>query len=186
MAPKIAVLSGVSGSGKTTACARVAALGQAKGLRVAGILSPPRESGGAKAGIDVEDIVSRMRRPLATSLAVPGSYVAAQEGASRGPRFGMWQFDAGTLAWGRQLLAAATPCDVLVIDEIGPLELLRDEGWPNALEVLEDGGYALAVVGVRPWLVETLGGRLAGARLWALPLDRSNRDAVPGEILDEL
>ena len=95
----------------------------------------------------------------------------------------MWRFDAGTLAWGRQLLASATPCDVLVIDEIGPLELLRDEGWPNALEVLRQGGYTLAVVGVRRALVATLAGRLSGARLWVLPVDPSSRDELPAKIL---
>ena len=40
------------------------------------------------------------------------------------------------------------------MDEIGPLELDRGRGWVNALDVLCAGQFGLAVVVVRPSLVD--------------------------------
>ena len=42
------------------------------------------------------------------------------------------------------------------MDEIGPLEMDRGEGWTNALEVLRLGEYRLAVAVVRPSLVDAV------------------------------
>ena len=67
---------------------------------------------------------------------------------------GPHRFDPAAVAWGVALLDAACPCDILIIDEIGPLEMDRGEGWANALEVLRRGRYRLAVAAVRPSLVD--------------------------------
>ena len=37
--------------------------------------------------------------------------------------------DAEVLAWGTRILQQATPCDLLVVDELGPLKFERGEGW---------------------------------------------------------
>ena len=54
------------------------------------------------------------------------------------------------------LLEANPNCDLLVVDELGPLELVRGEGWQAALEALAQGGYCLALVVVRPELLDVL------------------------------
>ena len=46
------------------------------------------------------------------------------------------------------------PCDLFIVDELGPLELIRAEGWVNALETLRQPTYRVGVVVIRPELVE--------------------------------
>jgi nucleoside-triphosphatase THEP1 len=66
---------------------------------------------------------------------------------------GRWVFDPGTLDWANRVLAAAPPCDLLIVDELGPLELTRGEGLKAAFEVIPQGRYQLAVAVIRPELV---------------------------------
>jgi nucleoside-triphosphatase THEP1 len=66
------------------------------------------------------------------------------------------RFDYGVIAWASKRLESACPCDLLVVDEIGPLELIYGRGWRNALDVVGSGDWSLAVVAIRPRLVHAL------------------------------
>jgi nucleoside-triphosphatase THEP1 len=66
---------------------------------------------------------------------------------------GPYRFDEAAIAWGVARLGRACPCDLLIVDEVGPLEMNRVAGWTNALEVLLTGDCRLAVAVVRPSLV---------------------------------
>lgn len=169
--PSIVILSGESGSGKTTICIRVVTLARARGLRVAGILTPPRLAGGCKVGLDVEDIRAGQRRPLAERV-----------GGTSGPATESWHFHAEGLAWGTMILRCATPCDLLVIDELGPLELAGGQGWTVGLDLLRASRYCLALVVVRPALLPRFREQLGGVEPLILTVTRANRDALPGEI----
>ncbi len=68
---------------------------------------------------------------------------------------GRWLFSPSALAWGNDLLASCLPADLFIVDELGPLELIRGEGWVNALEALRSGRYKIGLVVIRPELVET-------------------------------
>jgi nucleoside-triphosphatase len=149
---RIAILSGLQGSGKTTLCRRLVEEARVLGLDCAGILGPAQVEAGAKVGIDIEDVRTGERRALAAADDLPARL-----------RLGPWRFDDEAVAWGRARLDDASPCDVLFVDEIGPLELNRGEGFTNALEVLRSGDYRLAVAVVRPALVDEVRTRL-GAR----------------------
>jgi nucleoside-triphosphatase THEP1 len=173
--PDLVVLSGESDCGKTTLCAQVAGLAGAAGLDVAGLLSPARRAGGRKVGIDVQDLRSGRRRPLAEARA--GSEPDA------GPGTEGWRFDPEGLAWGAELLGRATPCDVLVIDELGPLELLRGQGWRIGLDVLRAGGYRLALVVVRPALVGRFRAQVDGRELVTLAVTHLNQAFLAGQLL---
>lgn len=85
----------------------------------------------------------------------------APDALSGHTRLGPHRFDEATIAWARGRLEAACPCDVLVVDEIGPLEIERGEGWTNALGVLRDGDYRLAVAVVRLRLLGAIRAALA-------------------------
>ena len=139
------VLSGESGSGKTTLCVRTVSLLQRAGVQVAGIVSPARFEGGKKTGIFVQDVRTGSRR----LLAEPG----------KGDGLG-WSFDPEALRWGSDVLKTAAPCDVLVIDELGPLELKQGKGWTAAWDVLNAHPAVAALVVVRPSLVDSLKDRL--------------------------
>jgi nucleoside-triphosphatase THEP1 len=138
----VAILTGEHGAGKTTACGRLVTGARELGLSPAGIICPARLEGGAKVGIDVADVRTGERRRLAEMDGLPARL-----------RVGPYRFDDSAVAWGVDRLESACPCDLLIVDEIGPLEMTRGEGWVNALEVLRRGRYRLAVVVVRPSLV---------------------------------
>lgn len=144
---RIVIITGGRGAGKTRLCLRLAERARAYGWRVAGAACPAVFQAGEKTGIAVQDLRSGETRRLAQRLT-PGS--AAQV------RTEGWAFDPDGLDWGNRLFASAAPCDLLVVDELGPLELVRGEGWQAALEALAQGGYCLALVVVRPELLDVL------------------------------
>jgi len=138
------VLTGSSGSGKTTLCRRLVAAARAAGLDAAGILSPARVVDGRKVGIDALDPRSGRSRPFASLHA-----------GTRAPGvlMGPWTFDEAAVEWGNALLRSATPCDLLVVDELGSLEFVHHRGWLAGFEAVGSGGYRQAVVVVRNGLV---------------------------------
>ena len=147
----LVLLAGESGCGKTTLCTRVVAALKARGLDVAGVLTLPRLAAprGEKIGMDVEDVRTGERVALAERVAV-----------GEGTANLTWKFDEAGLARGAQILREATPCDVLVVDELGPLELIHHKGWISALDILQTGHYRTAFVVVRPGLVENFRARV--------------------------
>jgi len=143
MQGQLAIVSGPRGSGKTMLCLRLIELARQRGLDCAGIMSPARFREGRKVGIDALDVRSGERRSLAEADQLPGDL-----------RTAAFRFDTGAVKWGAAILDTACPCDVLMVDELGPLELERGQGWVNALAVLRSGQWKLAIVVVRPALVE--------------------------------
>lgn len=173
--PAVGLISGDIGSGKTTLCRQLAALARQEGLDCAGVISPGRYREGRKVGIDLLDLRSGERRPLAEMDHQPAEL--------RTPAF---RFHPDALAWGAAVIDAAAPCDLLLVDELGPLELVRSQGWANALTVLRGGAFRLAVVVVRPSLVEAFRAALPASPIgiWTLPTDRP--EALPAELLRSL
>jgi nucleoside-triphosphatase len=138
------MVSGASGSGKTTFCRHAARLASRAGWQVAGLLSPPLIVEGVKTGIQVEDLRNQTSRPLAS--ATPGDPFVMQ--------LGNWAFDPAGLEWGTQALQDALPCDLFIVDELGPLEFNRHQGWAAALDLPPQPGYRLGLVVIRPDLQE--------------------------------
>ena len=168
----VLLLVAPSGLGKTTACRRAVELAQARGLRVSGVLSLPVYQDRVKTAIALRDIAGEQERILAR---------AHHDG--EGPRVGIWTFDPAGVAWGQQVLASLPPCDLLVIDEIGPLELEQRQGLTNALDALRRADYRLALVTLRPALVET---KLNGLDVSTVTLDEHNRDGQPQAIVNRI
>ncbi len=140
---QVVILTGGRGSGKSTACQTAAERATSLGFDCAGIASPARFVSRRRVGSDVVDVRTGERRPFATEvLGVDGS---------TGHRF-----DERVGRWACEVLARACPCDLLLVDEIGPLELERGLGWTNAIEVLTTGPFAVAAATVRPRLVTKL------------------------------
>ncbi|MBN2047433.1 MAG: hypothetical protein JW750_06290 [Anaerolineaceae bacterium] len=136
---KIVVLYGERQIGKTTFLMRLVEQFKAMGLDVGGVLSPPVFEGAEKTGIRARDVRGGEERLLAARNQTP-----KKDSATPG-----YQFDDAVLAWGNQCLAAAAPCDVLIVDELGPLELVRGAGWQAGIQAVESGAYRLAVVVIR-------------------------------------
>ena len=127
-------------------CGRLADVARAAGWDVAGILSPAVVVEGQKVAIEALDLRSGERRRLAHRRS--GGSPAA------GLHTPGWVFDNTTVAWGNDILARATPCDLLIVDELGVLEMERNQGWTAGLAAVSAGKYSYALAVVRPELLE--------------------------------
>ena len=158
------LLTGRRGVGKTTVCQAVAELARRRGYRPGGVITPAlyacpepvlsracpersrrvegrsrRDSRGAKVGFEAVDVGSGERWPLARTDQELG-----------GPRVGPYSFDSAGLARALRVLRraatagtgatnrrnSAVPCDLLMVDEIGPLELEQGEGFAPILDLV--------------------------------------------------
>lgn len=134
------IVTGKRGAGKTTFCRHMAELARHAGWDVAGVLSPPRMENGVKTGIFAQDLRHGELRLLASQ----------DSGEIAGAPMCRWVFSEQTLLWANGALAGAIPCDLLIVDEIGPLELEREAGllaWRSAIAA---GAYRIALAVVRP------------------------------------
>lgn len=148
-AAQILIITGERGAGKTNLCQRWVDMARASGWQVTGVLSPARLEAGQKTGIDVVDLSSGERRELAHLVTdspsqIPCSPIRTQK----------WCFDPTALSWGSGILTAAIPCDLLVVDELGPIEFERHMGWVEGLRAVDSKQYHLALVVIRPELLE--------------------------------
>jgi nucleoside-triphosphatase len=172
---RVVLLTGEREVGKTYLCQRVVHEAQRRGLSCAGVLSPACHEAQQKVGITLVDVATGEERPLASA-----------DDGTQGLRWGRYRFVTSSLKWGTQRLARATPCDLLVVDEVGPLEMKLGKGLVNALDVLAGGGFSLALVVARPELVEELKARLKGRRVDVLEVTSCNRDELPRQVLSIL
>jgi len=137
---RILILSGSRQAGKTTFCQRMLSQARQAGWQVAGVVCPARFEGGQKVGIEVVDVRSGERCLLASQLP----------GECTGPTVGPWTFSTQALEWGNGVLQRATPCDLLVVDELGPLEFDQGQGFTAGFEALRSQLFRLALVVIRP------------------------------------
>ncbi len=149
--PQLVVITGEIGAGKTTWCKTLADWAQTQGARVSGLLSVGVFEGGLKRAIDLHDLSTGQTRRLAVRRAQP-------DPTSPTPN---WEFDESALRWGDAVLAAAPSCDLLIVDELGPLELLHGAGYQSAFPLIQRQAYRLACVVVRPSLVDAFRVRAA-------------------------
>lgn len=155
--------------GKTTLCRRVVAQAQAAGRTCGGLLTLAVEGTERRAVVNVQ---TGEARPLTVSKG--------------GVRQGRFRFDPRTLEWGKEVLTRATPCDLLVVDEIGPLEIEQREGWVSALDLLHSSSFRLALIVVRPELIHPVQLRLPASAPTVLTVTLENRDQLPDILLDML
>ncbi len=136
------MVTGERGVGKSTFCRTLVAHARHSGWDVAGLFCPAVFEGDQKTGILAESVRTGEVRLLAsTGPRTPADL-----------RLGQWYFDLAVLDWGDQIIASSPPCDLLIVDELGPLELIHQAGWRSALEVLGSNQYQVGLVVVRPEL----------------------------------
>jgi len=142
---KLFLLTGCRGAGKTSLLQKLAEAAKQARWSVCGLLSPARLETGRRTGIYVMDVHSGTRRLLASRNV----------GELKGPQIGHWTFDSEALAWGNALLQHAPPSNLLVLDELGPLEFDCKQGWTAGFDLLaKPTAWRLAIVVVRPKYVE--------------------------------
>ena len=150
---QVILLSGPRGAGKTTVLQELLAKIKTGGPVVAGILSLAVEEAGEKIAIDGLDLRTGETRQLAIrNSGASGQWMTQQ-----------WQFDAEAMAWADRVLEVSTPCDLLIIDELGVLEFDRNRGWLAGLIAIDEGRYQVAIVVIRPELLDQAQKRWANA-----------------------
>jgi nucleoside-triphosphatase THEP1 len=130
-------------SGKSAWCSRHIEFARAKGQVVGGVLSRPVFAQGQKVGIDLLDLQTGEEKRLAN----------LRTAESKGLMTKRWQFEPHTLTWANHVLRELPPCDVVIIDELGPLEFSRDEGLLEGMRIVDDKRFPEMYVVVRPELL---------------------------------
>jgi nucleoside-triphosphatase THEP1 len=152
------VITGEIQAGKTTLCRELADSARDQGWDVAGLLSPAVFEGGEKTAIDVINLRDGERRRLAELNSGAGAKLETKR----------WSFFSEPVSWGNQILKEAVPCDLLIIDELGPLEFNRAEGWLAGFDAIKSRAYRYAAVVIRSSLIETASRRWNISRIIGL------------------
>jgi nucleoside-triphosphatase THEP1 len=139
--PSIIVLTGKQQTGKTTTCQRIVEAARSEDRDLAGITCPAVFEQAHKTAIDVLDLRANRLKRLAQHTEEP------QPGGLS------YRFDDQVMAWANNVVETACPCDILMIDEIGRLEIEQGRGLVSAIPVLRRKDYRLAIVVVRPSLI---------------------------------
>jgi nucleoside-triphosphatase THEP1 len=170
----ILLLAGPVGVGKTTVAERVAGLALRQGLACGGLLAPAMlDACGRKVGIVGVDAATGQRRPLARTDRDLG-----------GPTIGPYSFDAAALEWATAVVMDALGnCDLLLVDEIGKLELWQGLGLAPILARLAAGEAQRALILVRESLLDELQGRLRGIETIVFEVQEENRNGLPARVL---
>lgn len=140
---RIYLLSGPFHSGKTTFCLKLYLDAQKRKIKISGLLSLPVFEGSQK----VATISLNLQRAESMLLA------SRRGEGIEFPELPSWKFNPEAFFWGNMVLERSVPTELLIIDELGPLEFIYKEGWTYAFQVLLKGGFESAVVVVRPELV---------------------------------
>jgi nucleoside-triphosphatase THEP1 len=141
---EINLITGERDVGKTILCSKIAEKFKNLGYSVAGIISPGIYHDNDKIGITALDIKSGRKVRLADFS--PGW---DKEKPSR-----IWKMNPAAIPWGNHVLSKSVPCEILIIDEIGYLELENNGGWKKSFEILEGKLFKMAFIVIRRELVE--------------------------------
>lgn len=160
----LTIITGYIHSGKTNWCFEVMHQAYAVGWHVGGVISPAVFEDGVKTGIDLMDVVTGERRRLAIKRETTAQNCLPQLGSMTLN----WCFDPDVFSWGNRILQQQAMGEFLVLDELGPLELLENCGLTVGLEIIDKERYVVACVVVRPALLDLAQARWPKARVvWA-------------------
>jgi len=168
-------LTGRPGVGKTTALLKAVELLKAEGARVGGMVSREVREGGVRVGFEIIDLATGRRGWLA--------HVRQREG----PRLGKYRVNLRDLeeVGVGAILSAIEEADLIVIDEVGPMELFSPKFVEAVRRALACGKPVLGTIHYRargPLLDEVR--RSPFVRI--ITVDLSNRDELPERVAAEL
>jgi nucleoside-triphosphatase len=148
------ILAGDTGSGKTTLARQVVEGLRARGASVGGILAPGLLENGRRTGFDLVNLATGESARLARERAVE---------TGRHVQWSRFSFSPEGLALGQRALGrGARAADVVLVDEVGPLELAGG-GWADALdELVRDRAQPVLLV-VRSSIVDEVARRWGSA-----------------------
>jgi nucleoside-triphosphatase len=168
----IIVLTGAPGVGKTTAVIRVARALKERGVKVGGIVSRELRINNMRVGFEFMDLTSNDRSVLAS---ITGN----------GPKVGKYFVNiAGCRFAAERLTNAVRNSDVIICDEIGPMELKSTEFIDSVKNLLEVDKKVIVVVHQK--LQHPLTDEFRNKSSLLINLDLKNREKVNEILLDTL
>jgi nucleoside-triphosphatase len=168
----IIVLTGAPGVGKTTAVIRVARALKERGVKVGGIVSRELRINNMRVGFEFIDLTSNDRSVLAS---ITGN----------GPKVGKYFVNiAGCRFAAERLTNAVRNSDVIICDEIGPMELKSTEFIDSVKNLLEVDKKVIVVVHQK--LQHPLTDEFRNKSSLLINLDLKNREKVNEILLDTL
>lgn len=153
------LITGPSGSGKTRWCLDLVNSTRRRGIKIAGLVSPAIFDGGHKVRIDLQNVETGEQRCLARPIGT----------LPEGIIVGVWNLDPEVLDWGNRVLESIRHTPILVLDELGPLELNSNRGLDGAFSLIEARSYRLACIAIRPTLLPAALKRWPWAQYHILP-----------------
>lgn len=170
----IFVLTGTPGVGKSTVVSKVIIRLKSRGVIVGGCLSFEKRAKGQRIGFAVRDLTSGNEGELATV------------GGSLGPRVGKYRVNLRDLAavGANGLLGAAASSELIVIDEVGPMELVSPEFRRAVKACMASGKPIFAVVHER--MQDDLLQELKSNSAFSAVVTLEDRDALPDELTARL
>ena len=142
---RVVVVTGPSSGGKTEAVVGVSELLRSSGVPIAGFVQPAEFADGRTIGFRIRDVASGEEAVLAT--------LRERHEGDFGTRF---RFADEGFRLGREALSRASSSAVVIVDELGPVELRGQGHMPAVREALAVDGLRASIIVVRRALVPTL------------------------------
>ena len=169
------LLTGRPGIGKTTAVLRIVNICRTRGIKVGGMVTVEVRVGGVRRGFKIIDVASGREGVL------------ARVGSGLRPRIGKYVVNIGDLerVGVTAVLNALDSADLVVIDEIGPMELYS-ERFKNAVKrVFSSDRKAVATLHIRGRRYPIVR-RLIEEGVPVITITVENRRRVPEEVFRQL
>jgi nucleoside-triphosphatase len=144
------------------------------GVIVGGCTTSEKRSGGARTGFEIRDLSSEKTGELASATS------------KFGPRVGRYRVNLTDLAniGGKALGEASSSSELIVVDEVGPMELVSPEFRKGVRRCIDSGKPMLAVVHER--LEDDLLNELREKAVAVITLTVENREAAADELGEAL
>ena len=165
----VIIVTGAIGIGKTTVCEKVVSIVQSLGYTCGGILTykAPDKS------LTILDIQTGERKTLASNDTI-----------YHGPRTEKYFFNTEAINFGIRAIEHGTVSDVLIVDEVGHLEL-GGEGFAKSLELITTDRVGNSILVIREQLLPNFLAQL-GNNPSIFETTISNRDQLPQKICSSL
>lgn len=168
---RLTLITGETQTGKSTLCKKLAQGCRAKRIKVTGMITqqPTKHSLQVMALHTTERFL--LTYPFESELGIAMTHFRMNPTAMREST---------------ELLSTSFPTQVFILDELGPLELLRGEGWISAINLLASESYQAAFIVVRPALLSQALQQLPGNTYNVAHVTVENRDSLTEVLLQQV